>query len=87
MQIQFKKTWISEIHKYLKTRVEPKDKMKRRKLKNQAARYTLIERALYKMLFIMPYLRCLSERKVKYAMREFYEGICDNHLEAKRPMN
>lgn len=83
MQIQLKKTWMTSIQEYLATRAKPEEKKERRKLKNEAARYTIIEGELYKRSFTMPYLKCLGEKEAEYALRKLYKGICGNYLGAK----
>ena len=50
-----------------------------RKLKVQASRFVLIKDVLYKRGFSWLYLRCLSQEKADYVMREVHEGICENH--------
>lgn len=83
MQIQNRTNWFTQIKKYLKTRKEPDNREERRKLRNQVARYTLIEGELCKRSFTISYLKCLIEEDAKYALREIYKGVCGNHLGQK----
>ena len=54
-----------------------------RKLKCQAARYTLLDGILYCQGFTLPLLRCLDDEEVNYVLREIHEGICGNHSGAR----
>ena len=58
-----------------------------RKLKVQASRFVLKKDVLYKRGFSWPYLRCLSQEKADYVMKEVHEGICENHTGARLLMN
>ena len=42
-------------------------------------RFVIINDVLYKRGFSHPYLRCLGNEEADYIMREFHEGICENH--------
>ena len=50
------------------------------KLRIRAARYTLIEKVLYKKSYIWPYLRCLRPDEDEYALKEIHKGICGQHI-------
>ena len=39
----------------------------------------LLNDALYKRGFSLPYLRCVEEDKVRYILKEVHEGICRDH--------
>ena len=70
---------MTPITSYQKNGVLPDDKEATRKLKVQAARFTLIKNILYKRGFSQPYLRCLSPEEADYVMREVHKGIFGNH--------
>ena len=72
---------------YLKTGMLPDGKDAARKLKVQASRFVLKKDVLYKRGFSWPYLRCLSQEKADYVMKEVHEGICENHTGARLLMN
>ena len=57
----------------------PDAKETARKLKVQAARFTMINGVLYKRGFSRPYLRCLGLEEADYVMREVYERVYRNH--------
>ena len=50
------------------------------KLKVKVVRYILIDNILYKKSFSLPYLKCLGQDEVEYALREIHEGIYGQHL-------
>ncbi|CAL8117010.1 unnamed protein product [Prunus armeniaca] len=51
-----------------------------RRVRYRSARYLIINGALYKRGFSLPYLRCLTPEEGTYVLREIHEGICGNHL-------
>lgn len=55
------------------------DKKWARKLKCQAAKYTLLDGTLYRRGFTLPLLQCLDDEEANYMLREIHEGICGNH--------
>ena len=61
----------------------PADYKEARKLRLRASQFVLINEVLYKRGFMLPYLRCLIEDEANYALREFHEGICGDHLGAR----
>ena len=71
--------WMTPIASYLKDGVLPDDKEAARKLKVQAACFTLIKDVLYKKGFSRPYLRCVGPEEANYVMRKVHEGVCGNH--------
>ena len=73
------RTWMDGIINYLKDGTLPQDKYEAKQLRCKCARYTLVDRVLYKRGFIAPYLRCLDPEEADYVMREIHEGICGNH--------
>ena len=75
--------WTTPIISYLKNRVLPKDKEEVRKLMVRAAKFVLVDEALYKRGFFKPYLRCLTPDESHYVLRDIHEGACGNHLGAK----
>ena len=44
-----------------------------RKVRKRAARFTILNNALYKRGFSMPYLKCVEESKAKYILKEIHE--------------
>ena len=59
--------------------VLPPDKLRARKVRGQASRYTMIDGVLYRRGYTLPFLRCLDENDADYVLREVHEGICGNY--------
>ena len=57
----------------------PQDADEARKIKKRAAIFTILNDALYKRGFSMPYLKCVDEDEAKYILEEIHEGICGDH--------
>lgn len=51
-----------------------------RKVKKRAVKFTILNDALYKRGFSMPYLKCVRESKVEYILEEIHEGVCGDHV-------
>lgn len=58
----------------------PTDKDNAKKLRRDAAKYTLLAGKLYKRGVSNPLLRCLATDQAKYVMAEVHEGICGSHI-------
>ncbi|XP_074336715.1 uncharacterized protein LOC141673886 [Apium graveolens] len=71
--------WIGPIKTHLETGWLPDDAQEARKLLVRALRYSLIEGLLYKMAFVIPYMKCLRPLKDE-ALKEAHEGIYGQHL-------
>ena len=82
-QIGGEENWMTSIVIYLKDGRLLEDKDEARKLRIRAAKYILIDEALYKQGFSQPYLRCLVPDELNYVLREVHEGACENHLGAR----
>ncbi|KAH9727588.1 Ribonuclease H [Citrus sinensis] len=79
LRIEQKCSWRDPIVSYLRDGVLPPDKVRARKLRAQASRYTMIDGVLYRRGYTLPFLRCLDEDDADYVLREVHEGICGNH--------
>ncbi|XP_024042632.1 uncharacterized protein LOC112099511 [Citrus clementina] len=79
LRIEQKCSWKDPIVSYLRDGVLPPDKVRARKLRAQASRYTMIDGVLYRRGYTLPFLRCLDEDDADYVLREVHEGICGNH--------
>lgn len=66
---------MDEIKMYLETGHLPTDVEKAQKLQVRDLKYALIERILYKKLFFILYLRCLTPNEAREALREVHEGV------------
>ncbi|KAH9750796.1 Ribonuclease H [Citrus sinensis] len=79
LRIEQKCSCMDPIISYLRDGVLPPDKLRARKVRAQASRYTMIDGVLYRRGYILPFLRCLDEDDADYVLREVHEGICGNH--------
>ena len=57
----------------------PQNAEEAKKIKNRAARITILNDTLYKRGFSMLYLKCVDEEEAKYILEEIHEGICRDH--------
>lgn len=51
-----------------------------KKIKKDAARYTIVADKLYRRGVSSPLLRCLAKEQAEYVMTEIHEGICGSHI-------
>ncbi|CAL8166834.1 unnamed protein product [Prunus armeniaca] len=72
-------TWMDPITQFLQNQTLPADLAEGRRVRYRSARYLIINGALYKRGFSLPYLRCLIPKEGTYVLREIHEGICGNH--------
>ncbi|XP_024036977.1 uncharacterized protein LOC112096961 [Citrus clementina] len=79
LRIEQKSSWRDPIVSYLRDGVLPPDKLRARKIRAQASRYTMIDGVLYRRGYTLPFLRCLDDDDADYVLREVHEGICGNH--------
>ncbi|XP_024037570.1 uncharacterized protein LOC112097200 [Citrus clementina] len=79
LRIEQKGSWRDPIVSYLRDGVLPPDKLRARKIRAQASRYTMIDGVLYRRGYTLPFLRCLDDDDADYVLREVHEGICGNH--------
>ena len=70
---------MTPILSFLQDGRAPQDVEEVRKVKKRAARFTILNDALYKRGFSMPYLKCIDESEAKYILEEIHEGICRDH--------
>ena len=61
----------------------PQDADEAKKIKKRAARFTILNDALYKTDFSMPYLKCVDEDEAKYILKEIHEEVCGDHAGPK----
>ncbi|CAL2270989.1 unnamed protein product [Prunus armeniaca] len=76
-------TWMDPILQFLQNQMLPADPAEARCVRYHSARYMIINDALHKHGFSLPYLRCLTQEEGNYVIREIHEGICGNHLSAR----
>ena len=57
----------------------PQNTEEAKKIKKRAAKFTILNDALYKIGFSMPYLKCVDEEEAKYILGEIHRGIYGDH--------
>ena len=78
--IQNESSWMTLILSFLQDGRLPPDVEEARKVRKRAAKFVILNNALYKRGFSMPYLKCVKESKTKYILKEIHEGICEDHV-------
>jgi len=73
--------WMTPIKQYLTEGVC--DPHLEKMMKQQAARFILIDYDLYRRGYSRLLLKCLDPEKVTYVMIELHEGICGTHSRAR----
>nr|KYP45835.1 Uncharacterized protein K02A2.6 [Cajanus cajan] len=73
------RTWITDMVDHLEHGKVPSDPAAARKLRTQAARYTMVGGELYRRGFSVPLLKCVDAEQAEYILREMHEGICGFH--------
>lgn len=77
---QNQNNWTTPILSFVRDGQLPIDIVEAKKVKKWAARFTILNDALYKRGFSIPYLKCVEEDEAKYIMEEVHEGICGDHM-------
>ena len=72
-------SWVDDITEYLEKGTLPEDKAQAKALQKRAARYTVLDGALYRRSFSKPLLRCVPPDLVQPILIEVHEGICGGH--------
>ncbi|XP_030936699.1 uncharacterized protein LOC115961954 [Quercus lobata] len=85
--IQSTDSWITPIISYLQDGYLPQNTEKAKKIKKRAARFTILNDALYKRGFSMPYLKCVDEEEARYILEEIHGGICGDHAGPRSLVN
>ena len=73
------RSWVDDITDYLEKGTLPEDKGQARALQKRAARYTVVDGALYRRSFSKPLLRCVPPDLVDPILIEVHEGIRGGH--------
>lgn len=74
--------WALNIIKYLDTNEVHDDKYAK-KIRNQAARYTIVDRILYQTGYSTPLLRCILFKEAQYMLEEIHKGTCGDYFGGK----
>ena len=72
-------TWMTPYRRYLADEILPAEPEEGKKVKRNAARYTLVYGTLFRHGFTHPILTCVSGDECTRIMAELHEGICGSH--------
>ncbi|XP_025703138.1 uncharacterized protein [Arachis hypogaea] len=78
-----RESWTYPILQYLIDETLPPDPKEERRIKREAANYTIIAGQLYKRGFSQPLLKCVEPGDTEYILREIHEGCCGHHIGGK----
>ena len=79
LSIQQQSNWMEPFLSYIRDSQLPSNSSEAKKVKVWVARFTVLNRELYKRGFLMPYLKCLAPDEATYVLREIHESVCGNH--------
>lgn len=65
---------------FLEENTLPEESSEARKLRREAAKYTIVAGKLYKRSLENPLLKCLTPRQAEYVMAKIHEGIYGTHI-------
>ena len=85
--IQSIDSWMTPIISYLQNGHLPQNTEEAKKIKKRAARFMILNNALYKRGFSMPYLKCVDEEEARYILEEVHGGICSDHVSPRSLVN
>ena len=71
---------MDDIQEYHEKGTLPEDKAQAKALQKRAARYIMVDRALYRRSYTKPLLRCVPPNLVQPIFIEVHEGVCGGHL-------
>ncbi|XP_068486400.1 uncharacterized protein [Phaseolus vulgaris] len=69
--------WMTPIIQYIKNDTCKPEQEKA--MKQQCARYTMINEDLYQRGYSTLLLKCITSKRAEYILAEIHEGICGNH--------
>jgi len=73
-------TSMTPYRRYLADGILPAEPEEGKKIKRNAARYTLVDGVLFRHGFTHPILTCVSDDECIRIMAELHEGICGSHV-------
>nr|XP_025664335.1 uncharacterized protein LOC112762688 [Arachis hypogaea] len=76
-------SWTYPILQYLLDGTLPPDPKEEKRIKREAANYTIVAGQLYKRGFSQPLLKCIEPENTEYILREIHEGCCGHHVGGK----
>ena len=85
--IQSTDNWMTRIISFLQDERLPQNTKEAKKIKKRVARFMILNDALYKRGFSMPYLKCVDEEEARYILEEIHGGICGDHAGSRSLVN
>nr|XP_025637940.1 uncharacterized protein LOC112733259 [Arachis hypogaea] len=83
LTISNQRSWTYPILQYLLNGALPPDPKEEKRIKREAANYTIVAGQLYKRGFSQPLLKCIEPENTEYILREIHEGCCGHHVGGK----
>ena len=77
-------SWMDPVWNYLIDGRLPDDPKEASKRRTRSARFTIHKGSLYNRGFFTPILKCIVGKDADYALREVHEGVCGNHIGARK---
>jgi len=71
--------WMTLILKFLVHDTLPDNETEAKRVRRQAASYTMVNEELFKRGFSVPLLKCLDPAQAEYVLAELHRGICGMH--------
>ena len=65
----------------------PQNTEEAKKIKKRAAKFTILNNALYKRGFSMPYLKCVDEEEARCILEEIHGGVYGDHAGPRSLVN
>ena len=85
--IQNTDSWMTPIISYIQDGHLPQNIEEAKKIKKRATKFTILNDALYKRGFPMPYLKCVDGEEARYILEEIHGGICSDHVSPRSLVN
>ena len=85
--IQSVNSWMTPIMSFLQDGHLPQNTEVAKRIKKRVLRFTILNDALYKRGFSMPYLKCVDEEEARYILEEIHEGVYGNHAGPRSLVN
>ncbi|XP_057742920.1 uncharacterized protein LOC130961192 [Arachis stenosperma] len=76
-------SWTYPILQYLLNGTLPLDPKEGKRIKREAANYTVVAGQLYKRELSQPLLKCVKPGDTEYILRKIHEGCCGHHVGGK----
>jgi len=79
-QVERGETWMTPYKRYLADGILPLEPAEARKIKKNVAKYTFVDKELFRHGFTHPILVCVSTDQCTRIMEKLHEGICGSHI-------